>query len=156
MDGMIKPGGFSDDGFLIDVVEVSVTPATSDPTGLVESGFLRLRGVLEKLQLKRHEVFDKYWWMTINGVDIQKKGDKEWERLGPLAHLDVDEPKSDLAGIKYCLPVLAPSKYNNFVIGLILESTGLVGGQFRRIEIFHAVEEELHPMILACHENELQ
>lgn len=30
--------------------------------------------------------------MKINGVDVRQQGDKEWKRMGPLAHLDVDEP----------------------------------------------------------------
>ena len=153
VDGIISAGGFSDDGFLIDIVEVSIKPATSDPTGLVDQGFLRLRGVLKELQLKRHEFLRYYWWMTVNGVEIRQKDDeREWKRMGPLVHLDVDEP--DLTGMKYCLPVRGPSEYNTFVSGLILETTGNATGQFRRIGIFQATYEELHPLILARHENE--
>jgi hypothetical protein len=91
--------------------------------------------------------------MTVNGVEIRQQGDKpEWERMGPLVHLDVDE--QDLTGMKYCIPVRAPFKYNTFVIGLILETTGYATGQFRRIGIFQAIDEELYPMILARHEND--
>lgn len=154
IDGIIGPGGFSEDGFLIEIVEVSVTPATSDPTGLVESGFVRIRGVLKELRLKRHEFLEKVWWMTVNGMDIRKQGDKEWERMGPLVQLDVDESESSLAGMKYCMPFRAPSEYNTFVTGLILERAGSKEGEFRRIGMFQATYEELHPMILARHENE--
>lgn len=152
VDGVISPGGFADDGFLIDIVEVSITPATSDPTSIVKSGYLRIRGVLKELQLQRHEFLDNYWWMTVNGVEIRKKGEEEWNRLGPLVQLDVDEP--ELPGMKYCLPVREPSQYNTFVTGLILELTGNATGQFRRVGLFQATYEELHPLILARNENE--
>lgn len=154
VDGVISTGKFSDDGVIVDVLEVSITPATADPTGLVKSGFLRLRGVLKELQLKRHEFLNNYWWMTVNGVDIRKQGEKEWERMGPIVHLDVDEPESSLAATKYCVPVRIPSEYNTLIIGLILETTGCTSGQFRRIGIFQAIDEELYLMILARHENE--
>jgi hypothetical protein len=65
VDGVISPGGFADDGFLIDIVEASITPATSDLTSLVKSGYLRIRGVLKELQLQRHEFLDNYWWMSV-------------------------------------------------------------------------------------------
>lgn len=87
-----------------------------------------------------------------NGVEIRKKGDDEWDRLGPLVQLDVDEP--ELSGMKYCLPVREPSQYHTFVAGLILELTGNATGQFRRIGLFQATYEELHPLILARNENE--
>ena len=154
VDGVVDSGGFADDGFLIDIVEVSVVPATSDPTSIVESGYLRIRGVLKELLLKRHEFLDNYWWMTVNGVEVRKEGKEEWNRMGPLVSLDVDE--RDLSGVRYCLPVREPSEHNNFVVGLILELTGDATGQFRRIGLFRATYEELHPLILARNENEIQ
>jgi hypothetical protein len=51
VDGIIRPGGFADDRFLIGIVEVSVHPATSDPTGLVDGGSLRIRGVPKEFNL---------------------------------------------------------------------------------------------------------
>lgn len=156
VDGVISTGGVAEDGFLIDILEVSIMPATADPTGLVKSGFLRLRGVLKELQIKRHEFLENYWWMTVNGVDIRKQGDKEWEKLGPSVHLDVNESELSLAATKYCLPVRGPSEYNTLLTGLILETTGSANGQFRRIGAFHttAEDEQLHHMILARHGNE--
>jgi hypothetical protein len=51
VDGIIRTGGFSDEKFLIDITEVSISPATADLTGLVNQGFLRIRGILKELQL---------------------------------------------------------------------------------------------------------
>lgn len=152
VDGIIRPGGFADDGILIDVVDVSVNPRTSDPTSIIESGYLRICGVLKELRLERHEFLENNWWMTVNGVEVRKKGEEEWNQFGPLVHLDVDE--TDLSEMKYCLPVREPSEYNTSVAGLILELTGKATGQFRRIGIFQATDEELFPLILARNKSE--
>jgi hypothetical protein len=32
--------------------------------------------------------------MSVNGVEIRKKGEDEWDRLGALVQLDVDEQSS--------------------------------------------------------------
>lgn len=156
VDGIISAGHVSEDGFLIEILKVSIVPATADPTGLIKSGFVRLRGVLKELKLKRHEFLENYWWMAINGVDIRNQGDKEWERLGPSVHLDVNEPESSLVATKYCLPVQERSEYNTMLKGMILETTGSVSGEFRRIGFFQvtAEDKQLHHMILARHENE--
>jgi hypothetical protein len=41
--------------------------------------------------------------MTVSSLDIRQQGEKEWEKMGPSVHLDVDE--TDLKGMKYCMPV---------------------------------------------------
>lgn len=152
MDGVIAPGVPSETGFLIDIIEVSISPATSDPTGPVDQGYLRIRGVLKELRLtKRNTPRFHSWWMMANGIRIQKQT-KEGTIKAPLVYLDVDD--IDLTGLKYCMPARAPDKYNKFLTGLIFEMTGYATGQFRRIGLFINLAEELNPLILARHENE--
>jgi len=64
--------------------------------------------------------------MTVNGLDIRQQGGKEWEKIGPSVHLDVDG--TDLTGMKYCMPVREPSRYNNFAGGLVLKNAGHATG----------------------------
>lgn len=147
VDGVLSLGTPAETGFIIEITEIYINPVTYDSTGLVDQGYLRIRGVLKELRLTiNHETPLRHsWLMTVNGVRIQtpKK---------PLVDLDVDD--IDLTGMKYCMPVRAPDKYNKSLIGLILETTGYASGRFRRIGLFTALDQTLHPMILARHENE--
>lgn len=147
MDGVICLPSVSDDCYVVDVVEVSVTSATNDPTGAIDSGFLRLRGVLKELHLKRNELLITDWVMTINGVEI-----RQGNGAGPRVALDVNQP--ELTGTKYCMLILAPPELPPSIGGLILETTGDATGQFRRIGVFYTSRQDLYLLILARHENE--
>lgn len=102
---------------LIDIVEVQIISTANDPFGPVEGGFLRVRGLLGKLQLRRDGPF-KY--SAINsGVWLLS----DWR-----IYIDVDEGEYPRTVYR-----IAISSDGVSVSSLILEETGSVKGHFRRI-----------------------
>lgn len=151
VDGMISPANSRSKGLLADVVGVHVEPLTSDPTGLLKSGYLRLRGRLEKLELKtwhlaRHDLRERQWVMVLNGRDMLISGVPEEARLAGLVHLDVSQ--TEFRHPLYYMNVFAEDDY---LAGLILELIDRSAGTFRRIGCFASAKEEGIKLMLEEH-----
>jgi hypothetical protein len=135
IDGMINTAEITDKGMLIEVQEVKLDYVTSDQTGLVKGGYLRLNGTLKRLKIVRHPL-GQPWIMVVNDVEARRRDGEEWERLGPLVHLDVHQADFNDSNEKqtlYCMPARAPHGRWTFLSCLILESIDEAAGTFRRI-----------------------
>jgi hypothetical protein len=117
IDGMINPADITDKGMLIEVQEVRLDYVTSDQAGLVEGGYLLLSGTLKRLKIVRHPL-GQTWIIVVNDDETRRRDGEEWERLGPLVHLDVHQADFNENNEKqtlYCMPARAPHGRWNFL-----------------------------------------
>jgi Heterokaryon incompatibility protein (HET) len=156
VDGNISGGQLTDEGMLIDVVEINIEHETNDVTGLIKSGFLRLKGTLKLLKLA-WDMFTETWVMTVNGTDLLPRMETERERLGPLVFLDVNQPDFNELNERdalFCMPARAPMEQWTLLVCLIFEKVEGQNGTFRRLGISMTGNKELVNMLLTTHENE--
>lgn len=156
VDGKISGGQLTDEGMLIEVVEINIEHETEDVTGLVKGGSIRLKGTLKLLKLT-WDMFTETWIMTVNGTEVLPQVENEWERFGPLVFLDVNQP--DFNGLNerealFCMPARAPIGRWTLLVCLIFEKVGGQNGTFRRIGISMTKNKELVNMLLSTYENE--
>ena len=120
---------------LIDVICVGVTPVTSDATGQIRDGFIRVKG----------KIFP--------GLCLRTSGPSYWESIqlagqdrerGSSVILDTWRPYLDLK--VYCLPILSyPVSYRPYVHGLILQAATQGNGTYERIGKFECYNSDLDP-----------
>ncbi|KLU87959.1 hypothetical protein MAPG_06949 [Magnaporthiopsis poae ATCC 64411] len=142
---------------LIKVEGYHIDRETDDPTGLIKGGWLRLRGLLRRVQLRPPTSTDMEdelisnqppWVMVLDGFTIPPGTTKHWRMLSPFHELYLDAPygedQSDSGRLVhgnasrglYYVPFFAaiPSFLSlPMVHGLILESTEEDNDTFRRV-----------------------
>ena len=151
VDGDISAGSCEDRGILIEVLDVKIVLATSDPTSLVKDGFLRIRCSLKAVRLTRNPRAPRYWLMTLKGKLTQENAEEEETREGPLIQLDVDQP--EFTKELYCFPVRDRASSGDWLRGLIVEATDKQIGQFRRIGTFCGREDSVVQALLSVQED---
>lgn len=131
VDGVITPPVWKKQEILVEIVEINIVPLTSDNTGRIKEGYIRIRGRLKPLTLQRYNHIN--WRMIVNGVPVLGKGKDLWNKTGPMVHMDINQ--DEIYGELYCMRII---KHENggFLCGLILEPTGVERGQFRRLGVF--------------------
>jgi hypothetical protein len=116
---------------LVDIIQCDVKTATSDRTGAVVSGALRLSGWLATLQI--HETAGGGRDLFFDG--IQWRGSRQ-----RAITTDYEVQSSRI----HCLALFVRNYVNGFSVdGLLLVPTGAVVGQFRRVGIFSFRGEDL-------------
>ena len=155
VDGCINAASPTEGGICIAVKEISIEYVTEDRTSLVKGGYVLLQGTLKQLTLKR-DPGPITWTVTVNGIEIHPTAGEEWERLGPLVTLDIDQQdfdRSNESRTLYCMPARKPTGENwTFYTCLILEHHS--DGAFRRVGVFLTNKKELMQLIEADNENE--
>ncbi|KAG8529622.1 uncharacterized protein KY384_005102 [Bacidia gigantensis] len=144
-DGVINVGTPEDRGILFSVEDVSIQYASADTTGLVSGGHIVLKGSLKALRLRRNDVLKKTWIVMVDGKDMVPEGKDPQDRLGPLVHLDVDQPDFEVENETtslYCMLARAPyGDHWTFLKCLLLEH--LRDGDYRRIGVSMTDKREL-------------
>lgn len=146
VDGVISAPNPRSNGLLAEVVEVHVEPYTSDRTGLLKSGYLRIRGRLEALKLRRWKLGARQWIMSLNNIDMLVSGVPQWEQLAGLVHLDIEQ--NGFPNPLYYMNILAEDDY---LTGLVLELIDQPAGTFRRIGCFASTKPDGIKLLLAEH-----
>ncbi|KAE8450422.1 hypothetical protein EG329_006497 [Mollisiaceae sp. DMI_Dod_QoI] len=129
----INYGQISDKGLLIEVIEVDIVPLSEENRfGLLKSGLLKLRGVVNKIELTKSPMNNYAWfaWHLITKA-------KEWS--GSHRNVYLDSPTSDKdifgkSGRVYCLPARRDSA--GYLICLLLQlerRDGVDTGSYTRI-----------------------
>lgn len=145
VDGVINPPNPRSNGLLAEVVEVRVEPYASDRTGLLKSGYLRLQGRLEALQLRRRDLGTRQRIMSLNGIDMLISGVPAWEQLAGLVHLDTQD---EFPNSLYYMNILAEDEY---LTGLVLKLVDGRAGTFTRIGRFASTKPNGIKLLLEEH-----
>ena len=155
VDGCISFPNVTDQGLLASVENVSIGHVTEDTTSLVKEGYIILKGTLKRLRLKRTGPLNRFL-VNINGRDVVRDSDKQWERLGPLVFLDVEQADFDVendADKLFVLPIRGSDGENWIHLqGLILGHQG--AGTFNRLGLCMAQHQQEIDIVLAHDSNE--
>jgi hypothetical protein len=90
----VKCGEITDEGLLIEVEEVNVTPVSEENKfGLVDTGYLRLRGVMKRIELEENRKNDavRFSWHLMTNMDEEVI--THWN-----VYLDSPESDTDILG----------------------------------------------------------
>ena len=112
---------------LITVISVGVTPVTSDATGQIRDGFIRVKGkIFSGLCLSPSNSSD--------GADIQLLG-----KEGKLkVDADLDTWRQDLGQFRvYCLLTHSQLGFGRWLLGLVLQAATQGNGTYERIGTFN-------------------
>ncbi|TVY28751.1 hypothetical protein LHYA1_G002184 [Lachnellula hyalina] len=127
LDGPIIPGGFSDDGIIIKILECHVRDISGDSTGQIHSGVLRILGPLMTIEL---QPYARKWYRFRMLID------RRWT-YGFILWLDTDDPICNGSYQIHCLPILSDADSDRperspLTKCLLLLPTGKWPGQFVR------------------------
>ena len=130
VDGQVVGGDYREnDGILITVLDVGVTPVGTDSTGQIKDGFIRLNGRLFAAELVRDPV--SYFTLRVNSEDLEGlwSPDIELQALDTL--------------IIYFLPI-RPHSYENepCIDGLVLQAAAQGNGTYERIGTYAVMGEK--------------
>lgn len=156
VEGEIHPGlvGIGAADMLIEVQDVQLDYTTDDSTGLIQGGWLRLRGVLKQLGLQRHypSPSGRDWDMTVNGVPVSIPSDSLVQE--PQPHIIPDVCHGDFediitGGDLYGIPGRAKRDDDGSIHVLILRLEDREGGVFRRVGLARGWGKDVKEKILA-------
>ncbi|MCJ1275164.1 hypothetical protein MMC21_002964 [Puttea exsequens] len=193
VDGAVIPGGWQKDDIMIEIQDSFASTETSNPFGSVESGSVRLRGVVKRATLwpnlqgeaglhfarnartrlpteRRHRSIGtvhtesmmemQRWLLQLEDIyapsnikppwktwcrevyygqeSAPEYVEDSWFMMGADVYLDEDLFSDSDEGPRdvYCIVVTGLSAYCTAVRGLILEPTGQVEGEYRRLGLF--------------------
>ncbi|KAF4625854.1 hypothetical protein G7Y89_g12310 [Cudoniella acicularis] len=151
------PVGFismtTDEGNIIEILDIDIEPSTSDSTGPIKAGYIRIRGTLKPLELKRSN--DSFIWnMIVDGklLVINENNPREKRRV-PLVFMDIHQ--DEFSGEMYIMCISSrESPVAPMVGGLILEPTRVERGEFRRLGTFTTgADVTFHGVLLGKAEN---
>ncbi|EFQ34107.1 heterokaryon incompatibility protein [Colletotrichum graminicola M1.001] len=138
VDGAISTAQPTDTNLLIEVVDFHLDYVSVDRTGLVEGGYINLRG-----QVKPFEMAVKYilrlqqLFIMVDGIIVRDPKKQDWEN-GPLVHLDVGQASFDDENDKktlYYMPAQKQKTPENHVSYLLLVALDTSRSTYRRIGV---------------------
>lgn len=134
IDGPVTPGEPRIQDSLITVQDYYLDYWTDDKTAGVRGGWLRLRGVLRKTNLKRKVVQDYYWDMLLDGekVKTQEISPANCETRVTLDILQEDPDQENAQGLLFCM--CARSK-NGEGRGMYLLLLKMIQGETKRFSV---------------------
>jgi hypothetical protein len=113
---------------LVSILDAHVTPVTTDVTGQIKDGYIRLRGCLVRVLIEGNNK------IRVNG-----------ETLGLESQVYLDVPLESIVGLVYALPVLRRMSGGTLWIdGLFLQSTGKRQGEYYRQGLWWAERRSSH------------
>ncbi|KAF6817732.1 hypothetical protein CMUS01_12029 [Colletotrichum musicola] len=162
-EGRINPGvpNVAAADILIRVHDFNLDYATSDRTGLVTGGWLRLWGVLKPLLLTAYHFptapSDADWEMAVNGIHVSVPSDS-WARE-PQPHVLLDRPRPNFDEQNsdselFCMPARIGQTDEGSLYVLLLELQDRGKGVFRRIGMARGWGKEVRQKLLARNREE--
>ena len=126
VQGVIDHRDITSNGIMITVLDAYITPLTSDHTGQILDGYIRVRGDLFRSHSYREmsQYGISYIRLMVKAIRLDLDSDDD---INPDVHVyDVD-------GTYYCLPIRSYFGNNGPTLeGLVLRRTGLDRGQYVR------------------------
>ncbi|KAI5458928.1 heterokaryon incompatibility protein-domain-containing protein [Mariannaea sp. PMI_226] len=163
IDGPIFPGQPRIQDSLITVEEVYLDYQTSDDTGAIRGGWLRLRGVLRRMALARISSTSPaggyYWDMLLDGKKVNNVEGIPPETAEPRVMLDIlqgDFEEENAKGLLFSMCARSKNEQGRGMYVLLFKMVEGEVGTFRRIGIAYAWSAKVKKRILERSHGESQ
>ncbi|KAK1673243.1 heterokaryon incompatibility protein-domain-containing protein [Colletotrichum godetiae] len=159
VDGQITPAIMDPEAVevLIEVQDLHLDYVTSDTTGLISAGWLRLWGVLKKVELLPdatlgiHGNIHRSLMMVVNDVPVSVRADSAMMEYQPHVYFDDSQEWASIQNHRpklFCVPAGRRTGNDGSIYVLLLQLQDRKEGIFRRIGIARGWGKELRESLL--------